>query len=67
MGDELQLEGFGSDITNTCSLVLCENATDLWIPYEFIGSEATTRILLVGEHSSGTRGLVAGENWRRGG
>lgn len=63
MGDELQLEGFGSDITNTCSLVLCENATDLWIPYEFIGSEATTRILLVGEHSSGTRGLVAGENW----
>jgi hypothetical protein len=43
--------------------VLCENATDLWIPYEFIGSEAITRILLVGEHSSGTRGLVAGENW----
>ena len=63
MSDELQLEGFGSDITNTCSLVFCENATELWIPYEFIGTEAITRILLVGEQSSGTRGLIAGEKW----
>jgi hypothetical protein len=63
MADELQLEGFGSDIKNTCSLVLCENASDLWIPYEFIGCEPLTRILLVGEHSSGTRGLIASESW----
>lgn len=63
MGDELQLEGFGCDITNSCSLVLCGAASDLWIPYEFIGSEPTTRILLVGEHSSGTRGLIASEGW----
>lgn len=63
MSDVLQLEGFGSDISRTCSVVFCDNASELWIPYEFIGAEMNTRILLVGEHSSGTRGLIAGENW----
>ena len=62
MSDVL-VEGFGSDISRTCSLVLCDNASDLWIPYEFIGTEAVTRILLVGDHSSGTRGLIASESW----
>ena len=62
MSDVL-VEGFGSDISRTCSLILCDNASDLWIPYEFIGGDVVTRILLVGEHSSGTRGLVASESW----
>ena len=63
MGDVLQLEGFGSDIGRVCSIIFCDNASDLWLPYEFIGNDLVTRILLVGEHSSGTRGLVASENW----
>jgi len=62
MSDVL-VEGFGSDISRTCSLILCDNASDLWIPYEFIGGDIVTRILLVGEHSSGTRGLIASESW----
>lgn len=62
MSDVL-VEGFGSDISRTCSLILCDNASDLWIPYEFIGGDLVTRILLVGEHSSGTRGLIASESW----
>jgi len=63
MADVLQLEGFGSDISKTCSVVLCDSSSELFIPYEFISIETCTRILLVGEHSAGTRGLVAGENW----
>ena len=63
MSDSLTVEGFGSDISKTCSVVFCDNASDLWIPYEFIGTDLSTRILLVGEHSSGTRGLIASESW----
>ena len=63
MSDVLQLEGFGSDISRSCSVVLCDNASDLWIPYEFISNDPSTRILLVGEHSTGTRALIAGESW----
>jgi hypothetical protein len=61
---ELQLEGFGTDIAGTTSVVYCDNAAVLWIPYEFIGGEETaTRILLHGEHSAGSRSLIATESW----
>jgi hypothetical protein len=60
---ELQLEGFGYDIKNTVSIVLCESASSLWLPYEFIDMEPVTRVFLYGEHSAGTRSLLAAENW----
>lgn len=63
MADVLQLEGFGSDIGRSCSIVFCDNASELWLPYEFISNDLVTRILLVGEHSSGTRGLIASDKW----
>jgi hypothetical protein len=65
MADVLQLEGFGSDIINSTSIIFCESGPnfELWLPYEFFSSEPVTRILLIGEHSSGTRGLVASEKW----
>lgn len=65
MADVLQLEGFGSDIANTTSIILCDgtNNSELWIPYEFLSVEPVTRVLLIGEHSSGTRGLIAAEKW----
>ena len=59
---ELQLEGFGYDIKNTVSVVLCTD-TGLWLPYEFIDMEPMTRIFLYGEHSAGTRALLAAEGW----
>ena len=61
--DVLQLEGFGSDIKNTISLVLCDSATQLWIPYEFMSCQPATRVFLYGEHSAGTRGLIGAEGW----
>lgn len=61
--DVLQLEGFGSDIKNTVSLVLCDSATQLWLPYEFMSCQPATRVFLYGEHSAGTRGLIAAEGW----
>jgi hypothetical protein len=63
MTDVLQLEGFGSDIANTTSIILCDGGSELWLPYEFFSVEPVTRILLIGAHSAGTRGLVAGEKW----
>jgi hypothetical protein len=63
MSDILQLEAFGSDISNTTSLILCDTGTELWLPYEFLPVNPVTRILLIGEHGAGTRGLVAGEKW----
>ena len=65
MADVVQLEGFGSDIANSTSIILCDGtvSSDLWLPYEFLSIEPTTRILLIGQHSSGTRGLIAGEKW----
>jgi hypothetical protein len=63
MSDVLQVEGFGSDIKNTISLVLCESASHLWIPYEFLSDTPVTRIFLYGEQSAGTRSLIAGEDW----
>jgi hypothetical protein len=65
-GSELQIEGFGHDIAGSTSVVYCDNASLLWIPYEFIGSGSSgsgTRVLLHGEHSSGSRGLIAAEKW----
>lgn len=63
MADVLQVEGFGSDIKNTISMVLCESATHLWLPYEFLSDSPATRIFLYGEQSAGTRGLIAAESW----
>lgn len=62
MSDNLQLEGFGYDIKNTVSIVLCTD-TGLWLPYEFISAEPVTRVFLYGEHSAGTRSLLASEEW----
>lgn len=63
MSDVLQLEGFGSDISNRTSIILCDVGTELWLPYEFLSVDPVTRILLFGEHGAGTRGLIAGEKW----
>ena len=64
MADDYQLEGFGSDIQNNVSVVMCDGgAGGLWLPYEFIGGDVVTRVFLCGEESAGTRGLVAGEPW----
>ena len=62
MSDD-EIQGFGSDIAGTVSIVYCDTPNKLWIPYEFIGDEPATRLLLVGEHNSGTRALVASEKW----
>jgi len=63
-GDVLQLEGFGCDIKGSVSMIICENSSSaLWIPHEFIGAEMTTTVFLYGEHSDGTRGLLACEPW----
>lgn len=65
-GSELQIEGFGHDIAGSTSVVYCDNASLLWIPYEFIGGGSQSqgsRVLLHGEHSSGSRGLIAAEKW----
>lgn len=61
--DFLQLEGFSCDLKDTISIIFCESASHMWVPYEFIGSSMTTRIFLYGEHSPGTRSLVATEEW----
>ena len=63
MADDFQLEGFGSDIQNNVSIVMCDASSGLWLPHEFIGGESVTRIFLCGEESTGTRGLIAGEPW----
>lgn len=60
---EDEIQGFGSDIAGTVSVVYCDTPNKLWIPYEFIGVEPATRLLIIGEHNSGTRGLVATEKW----
>ena len=61
MADVLQVEGFGSDIKNTISLILCES--HLWLPYEFLSDTPNTRLFLYGEQTIGTRSLIASEDW----
>ena len=61
--DFLQLEGFSSNIKDSVSIVFCDNASHMWIPHEFINGEIVTRILLYGEHTPGTRGIIATDTW----
>jgi len=61
--DYLQLEGFSSNIKDSVSIIFCDNASNMWLPHEFINGEIVTRILLYGEHTPGSRGLIASESW----
>jgi hypothetical protein len=61
---ELQIEGFGNDITGTVAVVYCDTATGLWIPYEFMQQRVGgSRVLIHGELGAGSRGLIAAERW----
>ena len=61
--DYLRLEGFSGSIKDGVSIIFCDTAAHMFIPYEFINGELATRILLFSEHSMATRALIATEPW----
>jgi hypothetical protein len=62
--DFLQLEGFNGNIKDSISIIFCDNASNMWLPHEFMNTnELLTKILLYNEHSPATRSVLATEAW----
>ena len=61
--DYLRLEGFSGSIKDSVSIIFCDTAAHMFVPYEFINGDVNTRILLFSEHSAATRALIATETW----
>ena len=60
---EQSFEGFGNDLTDSKTVILCDSSSVLWMPHEFIGTEATTKIFIYSEHSTATRIMLATNKW----